>query len=52
MREEIMTNTEQMSATKTEKFFKSRAKRADFGAFDRILCRKGGEAPNDEYRLD
>lgn len=38
--------------TETEKFFESRAARADFDAFDRIMSRKGGEAPKDDDRLD
>ena len=36
---------EKLSALETMDFFDERAKRADLGAFDRLLNRTGGEAP-------
>lgn len=39
---------EKLSAMETADFFESRAARADFDAFDRIMGRKGGEAPGED----
>ncbi len=36
---------EKLSALETVEFFESRARRADFGTFDRIMNRTRGEAP-------
>lgn len=35
----------------TEEFFAERRTRADFKAFDRLMRRKGGEAPRDEDKI-
>jgi hypothetical protein len=43
---------EKVAALSTESFFKERQARADFGAFDRVLNREGGEAPLPEDVLD
>jgi len=37
---------EKLSALETAEFFAGRARRADFGAFDQIMNRPGGEAPS------
>src|SRR5215813_13991961 len=36
---------EKLAALKTADFFAKRAARADFAAFDRLMKRRGGEAP-------
>jgi len=36
---------EKVSALQTARFFQDRKARADFEAFDKIMNRKGGEAP-------
>lgn len=42
---------EKLSALETAEFFEERARRADVAAFDRIMNRKGGEAPRDSDEL-
>jgi len=39
---------EKLAAMDTAAFFAERRKRADFGAFDRMMRRKRGEAPRPE----
>jgi hypothetical protein len=41
-----------VSALETEEFFAARRRRADRGAFLRILNREGGEPPPPEDKLD
>jgi hypothetical protein len=36
---------EKLAAMSTAEFFAERRERADFSAFDRLMCRKGGELP-------
>jgi uncharacterized protein (DUF1778 family) len=36
---------EKLAVLKTADYFAKRAARADFGAFDRLMKRRGGEAP-------
>lgn len=43
---------EKLSAMETAEFFESRAARADFDTFDRLMNRKGGETPRDEDRME
>jgi hypothetical protein len=42
---------EKLAAMNTAAFFADRRKRADFKAFDRLMRRKGGEAPRQEDRM-
>jgi HicB family len=43
---------EKLAAMNTAKFFAERRTRADFKAFDRLMRRKGGEAPRDDDKID
>jgi hypothetical protein len=36
----------------TAQFFAERRSKADFKAFDRLMRRKGGEAPRDEDKME
>jgi hypothetical protein len=42
---------EKLSALKTADYFTERAGRADFAAFDRLMKRRGGEAPRPDDEL-
>ena len=42
---------EKLAAMNTAGFFVERRERADFAAFDRLMRRKGGEAPHSEDRI-
>lgn len=42
---------EKLAALRTESYFSERKQRADFKAFDRLMRRKGGEAPRPEDRI-
>ena len=42
---------EKLAAMNTAAFFAARRDRADFAAFDRLMRRKGGEAPRPEDKL-
>jgi len=42
-----MAVAEKVSALETATFFEDRKARADFKAFDRIMRRRGGEAPGE-----
>ncbi len=42
---------EKLAVMNSEAFFAERRKRADFKAFDRIMNRKRGEAPEPEDRI-
>jgi hypothetical protein len=42
---------EKLAAMNTAAFFTARRDRADFAAFDRLMPRKGGEAPRPEDKL-
>ena len=39
------SNPEKLAVLKTADYFSKRAARADFRAFDRLMRRRGGEAP-------
>jgi HicB family len=43
---------EKLAAMNTAEFFAERRARADFKAFDRLMRRKGGEAPRDDDKID
>jgi post-segregation antitoxin (ccd killing protein) len=43
---------EKLAAMNTAAFFAERREKADFAAFDRIMRRKGGEAPGPDDRLE
>jgi len=43
---------EKLAAMNTAEFFAERRTRADFKAFDRLMRRKGGEAPSGEDKID
>ena len=43
---------EKLAVMDTAAFFAARREHADFEAFDRIMHRKGGEAPGPDDRLD
>ncbi len=43
--------SEKLAAMNTAAFFVERRERADFAAFDRLMRRKGGEAPKPEDRI-
>lgn len=42
---------EKLAAMNTAAFFAERRSRADFDAFDRIMARKGGQAPHDDDKI-
>jgi len=42
---------EKLAALRTESYFAERRKRADFKAFDRLMKRKGGEAPRPDDKI-
>ena len=42
---------EKLAAMNTATFFAERRNRADFAAFDRLMRRKGGEAPRPEDKI-
>ena len=42
---------EKLAAMNTAAFFAERRERADFAAFDKIMKRKGGQAPKPEDRM-
>ena len=42
---------EKLAAMNTAAFFAERRARADFDAFDRIMARKGGQAPQDDDKI-
>ena len=42
---------EKLAAMSTAAFFAERRDRADFTAFDRLMRRKGGEAPSPEDKI-
>ena len=42
---------EKLAALKTADYFAKRAARADFAAFDRLMRRRGGEAPKAEDEI-
>ena len=42
---------EKISALETARFFADRKSRADFKAFDRIMKRRGGEAPRQDDEI-
>ena len=42
---------EKLAAMNTAEFFAQRRARADFKAFDRLMRRKGGEAPRDDDKI-
>jgi hypothetical protein len=43
--------SEKLAAMNTAAFFAERRNRADFGAFDKIMKRKGGEPPTPEDQI-
>jgi hypothetical protein len=43
--------SEKQAAMNTAAFFAERRERADFSAFDRLMRRKGGEAPRPEDKI-
>jgi hypothetical protein len=43
---------EKLAAMNTAEFFTDRRARADFKGFDRLMRRKGGEAPADDDKVD
>jgi post-segregation antitoxin (ccd killing protein) len=43
--------SEKLAAMNTAAFFAERRERADFTAFDRLMLRKGGEAPRPEDKI-
>lgn len=43
---------EKLAAMNTAAFFSERRKRADFAAFDHLMRRKGGEAPQPEDTIE
>ena len=43
---------EKIAAMSTAEFFADRRARADFKAFDKIMRRKGGEAPRADDKID
>jgi hypothetical protein len=43
---------EKLAAMNTASFFAERRARADFKAFDRLMRRKGGEAPRADDKID
>lgn len=43
---------EKLAAMNTATYFAERRARADFKAFDRLMRRKGGEAPRDDDKVD
>ncbi len=43
---------EKLAAMNTAEFFAERRARADFKGFDRLMRRKGGEAPRDDDTVD
>lgn len=43
---------EKLSAMRTAAFFAERRARVDFTAFDRLMQRRGGEAPQPDDRID
>jgi post-segregation antitoxin (ccd killing protein) len=44
--------SEKLAAMNTAAFFAERRERADFAAFDRLMRRKRGEAPNPDDRIE
>ena len=40
-----------MRTTKTAEYFARRAARADFAAFDRLMKKRGGEAPRPDDKI-
>jgi len=40
-----------MRTTKTAEYFARRAARADFAAFDRLMKKRGGEAPGSDDKI-
>jgi len=42
---------EKLAAMNTAAYFAERRERADFAAFDRLMRRKGGEAPNPDDKI-
>ena len=42
---------EKLAALKTARYFAERAARADFAAFDRLLRKRGGEAPRSDDEI-
>ncbi len=46
-----MAVAEKVAALESARFFEDRRKRADFKAFDKIMKRRGGEAPRKDDEL-
>jgi hypothetical protein len=42
---------EKLAALKTAEYFAKRAARADFSVFDRLMKRRGGEAPGPDDKI-
>ena len=42
---------EKLAALKTAEYFARRAARADFAAFDRLMKKRGGEAPGSDDKI-
>ena len=42
---------EKLASLKTAEYFTKRAARADFAAFDRLMKKRGGEAPGPEDKI-
>ncbi|MGD1091540.1 MAG: toxin-antitoxin system HicB family antitoxin [Bryobacteraceae bacterium] len=42
---------EKVSALQTARFFEDRKARADFSAFDKIMRRRGGNAPREDDKM-
>ena len=42
---------EKLAALKTAEYFAKRAARADFAAFDRLMKKRGGEAPGSDDKI-
>ena len=42
---------EKLAALKTAEYFAKRAARADFAAFDRLMKKRGGEAPRPDDKI-
>ena len=47
----VTAAAEKLSAMKTADYFAKRAARADFRAFDRLMRRRGGQAPGPEDQI-
>ena len=49
--EPVHREAEKLAVLKTADYFARRATRADFAGFDRLMRRRGGEAPRPEDEL-